>query len=156
MSAEAQAWGIFVGLPVAAIILLWLLGGGADPAPARPTPAPARMPPMQAEAVAEAQWHAVDGDTIKSPAGVSYRLMGFDTPEIAQAKHAGERAMGIEAQRKLQAIIDSGDVRLELAGRKDKYGRELGTLFAGDRPVSEIMIGEGLARPNNGERRKPW
>jgi len=149
-------WGIFVGLPIMAIVLAYLTAGKPAGAPATLTPAPARRPPMQAEAVAEAQWLAVDGDTIKSPAGVSYRLTGFDTPEITQAKHAGERAMGIEAQRRLQAIIDGGDVRLELAGRKDKYGRELGTLFAGDRPVSEMMIESGLARPNNGERRKPW
>jgi endonuclease YncB( thermonuclease family) len=87
---------------------------------------------------------------------VDYRLMGFDTPEITQAKSERERAMGIKAKERLPAILDAGDVRLEVAGRKDKYGRELGTLFAGGKPVSEIMIGEGLARPNNGERRKPW
>jgi endonuclease YncB( thermonuclease family) len=36
----------------------------------------------------------VDGDTIKSPAGVTYRLMGFDSPETFRAKCADEFALG--------------------------------------------------------------
>jgi endonuclease YncB( thermonuclease family) len=161
MSMDAKLWALFVGMPLLAFIGGALVGVGPAPQCPKPTAAPIQRPvtptPQRpAETASPSSWRAVDGDTIESPAGVDYRLMGYDTPEITQAKSERERAMGIRAKERLQAILDAGDVRLEVAGRKDKYGRELGTLFAGDRPVSEIMIGEGLARPNNGERRKPW
>ncbi len=47
----------------------------------------AMMPGPQAQPVqGPTLYTVVDGDTIRSPAGVSYRLMGYDTPETFQAK----------------------------------------------------------------------
>ena len=102
------------------------------------------------------QWIAVDGDTIKSPAGVRYRLLGFDAPETALAKCIGELDLGTKAKRRLQELINTGPAQLIESGKRDKYGRSLATLMIGGRDVAGIMIAEGLGRPYKGGKREGW
>lgn len=102
------------------------------------------------------QWVAIDGDTIKSPAGVRYRLLGFDAPETALAKCVGELDLGTKAKRRLQELINTGPAQLIESGRRDKYGRSLATLTIGGRDVAGIMITEGLGRPYKGGKREGW
>ena len=51
----------------------------------------------------------MDGDTIRSPAGVTYRLLGFDTPETYRSRCAEELSLGIKAKRRLDQLIASGE-----------------------------------------------
>ncbi len=48
------------------------------------------------------------------------------------------------------------EVKVIESGKRDKYGRTLATLTANGRDVGDVLIGEGLARPYHGERRKSW
>lgn len=98
----------------------------------------------------------VDGDTIRSPAGVRYRLLELDAPETFFARCDAELALGMKAKARLEQILASGTARLVESGRIDKYRRSLATLTVNGRDVAEIMIAEHLARPYHGERRKGW
>jgi micrococcal nuclease len=99
---------------------------------------------------------AIDGDTIKSPAGVKYRLLGLDAPETYLAKCIEELDLGTAAKRRLQDLIDTGKARLVESGKLDKYGRSLATLYIAGADVAGILIKEGLARPYAGGKREGW
>jgi micrococcal nuclease len=99
----------------------------------------------------------VDGDTIRSPAGVSYRLMGYDTPETFQAKCPAELEAGLKAKERLKELIASGETKLIESGKIDRYGRSLARLEVNGRDVAVILVSEGLARPYNGKgKREGW
>jgi micrococcal nuclease len=99
---------------------------------------------------------AIDGDTIRSPAGIRYRLLGLDAPETALAQCVEELDLGTKAKRRLQELIDTGAARLIESGRIDKYGRTLATLYVAGTDAALILIAEGLARPYAGGRRESW
>jgi micrococcal nuclease len=101
-------------------------------------------------------YRVIDGDTIEAPFGVKYRLLGFDTPEIFRSKCDAELELGRVAKERLEEILASGEVRVIESGRTDKYRRTLAHVEVDGRDVGEILIGEGLARPYKGERRKSW
>ncbi|MBC8048522.1 MAG: thermonuclease family protein [Chitinophagales bacterium] len=101
-------------------------------------------------------WIVVDGDTMKAPYGVTYRVLGYDTPETHFAKCDAERRLGNVATRRFEQLLKSGEVKVEETGRIDKYGRTLATVYVNGRDVSEIMIGEGLARAYDGGKRESW
>jgi endonuclease YncB( thermonuclease family) len=98
----------------------------------------------------------VDGDTVKAPYGVTYRLLGFDAPETHFAKCDAERELGFAAKQRLEELLATSEVKVIESGKRDKYGRTLAQLTANGRDVGDILIGEGLARPYHGERRKSW
>jgi micrococcal nuclease len=98
----------------------------------------------------------IDGDTVESPYGVKYRLLGFDCPEIFQAKTPQEYALGMRAKKRLEQIITRGTVRIIETGKLDKYGRSLATMTVNGKDVGEILISEGLARAYGGGKRLPW
>ena len=98
----------------------------------------------------------VDGDTIRTPDGVPYRLLGFDTPETHRARSEYELRLGKKAKDRLEQIIASGEAVLIPSGRQDKYGRSLARLEVNGRDVGSILIGEGLARPYTGGKREKW
>jgi len=97
-----------------------------------------------------------DGDTIRAH-GKTYSLVGFDTPEIENAKCAIERQLGAQAAARLQAIISRGNLSLTEAPcscvpgthgtRLCNRGRLCGTLTAKGENVGDILIREGLAHP---------
>ncbi len=98
----------------------------------------------------------VDGDTIKAPYGVTYRLLGFDTPETHFAKCDAERELGLAAKDRLEELLATGEVRVIESGKRDKYGRTLAALTVNGRDVGDILIGESLARPYKGGHRDSW
>jgi endonuclease YncB( thermonuclease family) len=101
-------------------------------------------------------YRVVDGDTIHAPFGVKYRLMGFDTPEIFHSQCDAELELGMAAKERLEEILASGEVRVIESGRTDKYRRTLAHVEVDGVDVGKILIGEGLARPYKGEKRKSW
>ncbi len=98
----------------------------------------------------------IDGDTIRSPAGVTYRLLNFDAPETYRAKCEEEHAAGLKAKVRLEQFIASGNSQLIESGRSDHEGRTLAILMIKGDDVAQTMIAEGLARPYYGERPEGW
>jgi endonuclease YncB( thermonuclease family) len=127
---------------------------------------PARPEPIEPGAI-----RIVDGDTIDAE-GVTYRLVGFDTPETGgRARCSAERVLAARAAQRLEQLIDGGSLNLERVPCSCRPGTEgmpacnrgrlCGTLTARGRDVGEILIAEGLARPFVcGQRscpgRQPW
>lgn len=99
----------------------------------------------------------VDSDTIRIE-GQGFRLVGFETPEKGlQAKCAAEREKAAQATRRLRDIVAGGALKFERVAcaceggtegtLRCNDGRLCGVLSAAGRDVSDILIGEGLARP---------
>lgn len=92
------------------------------------------------------------------------RLKGIDTPELhprrlpsgATKEQRAARQSEIRRARKakaaLEELLKGKDLRVKLHG-KDKYGRALITLFAGETDVGEWLIREGYAREWHSKRR---
>lgn len=141
-------------LIVAMMLVAALVATRQQGLPAMPGPSPSA-------------WIAVDGDTIKSPAGVTYRIEGLDTPETFRARCSSEKAMGERARRRLQELLASPNARViestkksrktgEITAKLDKYGRTLAKVRIGKEDVSDILIREGLARRYAGGKRERW
>src|SRR5688572_11753296 len=82
-----------------------------------------------------------DGDTITvltaAKESVKVRLFGIDAPESKQA-------FGSRAKQELSALAFGKAVRVEVED-KDRYGRTVGRVFAGDVAVNVEMVRRGLA-----------
>ena len=81
-----------------------------------------------------------DGDTITvlvDREQVKVRLDGIDAPERRQA-------FGNAAREKLAALVFDQNVKVITKG-KDRYGRTIGTVIAGERSVNLQMVEAGLA-----------
>lgn len=82
----------------------------------------------------------IDGDTIVLENGERVRLLGMDTPERGQR-------YWLEAKRFLEEKVLDRTVKLEKdVEDKDKYGRLLRWIFAGDDFVNLQLVQEGYAR----------
>ena len=113
----------------------------------------------------------LDGDTIRIE-GQSFRLIGFDTPEKGlQARCAAEREKAVQATQRLRGIVAAGGLKFERVACPCEPSSEgtircndarlCAVLSAGGREISDILIGEGLARPLVCSRTKcppkqPW
>lgn len=92
----------------------------------------------------------VDGDTAWI-AGEKIRFADLNAPEISQPQCPAERARGIRARDRLLELLNAGTVTLARQGRdKDRYGRSLRIVLVDGKPVGDVLIREGLARPWRG------
>jgi micrococcal nuclease len=109
------------------VLTLQACGGGAGSAAAQPTP-------CVVERIA-------DGDTFSCRDGRRVRLIGIDTPELAQGES------GRRARAALSRLAPPGaSVRLERdVAARDRYGRELAHVWNGSRLVNEALVLEGWA-----------
>jgi endonuclease YncB( thermonuclease family) len=98
----------------------------------------------------------VDGDTIKSPYGLTYRILGYDTPETFRAKCDAERELGFAAKARLEELLTNREVRVLESGKMDRYGRSLARVTVDGEDLAVVMVREGLARPYKGEKRQSW
>jgi micrococcal nuclease len=115
--------------------LLALLALGALPScRAAPDNAAAQPSPCVVERIA-------DGDTFTCRDRVRVRLIGIDTPELAQGE------AGREARAALARLIPPGTaVRLEQdVSPRDRYGRTLAHVWRGSRLINEALVREGWA-----------
>jgi len=82
-----------------------------------------------------------DGDTFSCRDGRKVRLIGIDTPELAQGES------GHQARAALGRLAPPGtSVRLERdVASHDRYGRELAHVWNGARLVNEVLVLEGWA-----------
>ena len=102
-----------------------------------------------AEPIDPGGFRVLDGDTV-AVAGVTYRLIGFDTPEQgSRAKCAGEAALAERATSRLRAIVAAGGLdlaRVACACRAAtegtpscNYGRLCAVLRSSGQDVAEII-----------------
>ena len=105
---------------------------------ARPLPAPS--------AAVSGQAKVIDGDTIDID-GVRIRLEGIDAPEATQTcgrRWIGSWGCGEAAATELAKLVTAQPVTCESRGT-DKYGRMLGSCFAGGLDINAEMVKRGLA-----------
>jgi endonuclease YncB( thermonuclease family) len=95
------------------------------------------------------------------------RMLGFDSPELHPRKNEPTRELeasaAIAARDALAAQILHQCVWVEFAPRQDKFGRQLGTIYAlskdGSRRINinQWMIDHHLGKPFSGkEKKQPW
>ena len=89
----------------------------------------------------------VDADTIRSPVGVKYRLLGSDAPETLYAKCDSELRLGMKAKARLEQLIASGTARIIESGRLDKYRRSLATLTINGEDVAAVRSARDSLNP---------
>lgn len=90
----------------------------------------------------------VDGDTLRLTNGETVRLIGVDAPESVKP-HSPVEPYGPEAAEYLATLVHQAGnrVRLEFDGpRRDKYGRLLAYVWAGDKLLNEEIIRAGYGR----------
>ena len=96
--------------------------------------------------VSVAGYYVIDGDTIVVDKK-TFRINGIDAPEAGQ-KCTSERGRqwgcGDAATNVLYELTRLGDVRCERI-ETDKYGRFVGTCFAGDVDLGQAMVERGMA-----------
>ena len=100
--------------------------------------------------------YMIDGDTAKI-ADISYRLVGFDTPETYEPQCDYEKALGDQATRRARELVDrAGVVELVVLPSLDHYGRNLARMYVEGRDIGTILINEGLARVYLKGGRQSW
>ncbi len=83
------------------------------------------------------------------------RLLGFDTPEM-KARCPSELYRAIRATYFLKwQLLKAGKISA-LPRDHDRYGRRLVFVVVDGRPLSDVMIEAGMARPYAGGKRRGW
>ncbi len=84
----------------------------------------------------------IDGDTIELADGEHVRYIGIDTPEMRPVEAWAEAATAANRE-----LVEGRVVRLELdVQERDRYGRLLAYVWAGDVLVNEELVRRGLAQ----------
>lgn len=108
----------------------------------------------------------LDGDTVRQD-GITYRLIGFDTPEL-NARCPQELDLAIRAKARLEQLTPrSSLIPVPCACKPGtegtslcNYGRSCAILSINGTNVAQTMIAEGLARTyictDRCPRRKSW
>lgn len=98
----------------------------------------------------------VDGDTFWM-SGTKIRVADIDAPETHPARCEREAELGAAATLRLHALLNSGAVSLESAGRdRDRYGRKLRVVSVDGVGIGDTLVAEGLARRYAGGHREGW
>jgi micrococcal nuclease len=103
----------------------------------------------------------IDGDTVACDIQLGFdlallnepvRMLGVDTPELSkqpvEANKAKDRTKGLVAGA-------PGDVAVLVDPKhsRDKYGRVLGIMMAGETNINATLLAEGLGKPYDGGKR---
>ena len=97
----------------------------------------------------------IDGDSLNYQ-GRQIRIADIDAPELGSPQCREEYRLGLEAEARLQQLLNQGPFRLEAAGRaQDRYGRELYVLTREGAGLGKVLEREGLAHGSAGNK-LPW
>ena len=98
----------------------------------------------------------MDGDTLRSPAGIVVRIANIDTAEMA-CRCARECTLAHAATAYTRRMVEGAKtVELRPYSRpQDRHGRTLAYVMVDGRDLGEMLVSEGLARRWTG-RREPW
>lgn len=99
---------------------------------------------------------AIDGDSIRVD-GTSYRLYGFDTPELGKrAKCEHERIWAQASKARMRELLRTTRIRVSEPVKWCKWSPCV-KMWSNSEDVARIMIREGLAvRYYGGRKRKDW
>ena len=99
----------------------------------------------------------IDGDTIDVNLDLGFdvvlkkqriRLFGINTPE-SRTRDLEEKKHGLAAKARLGELIEAADtliIKTAIDGKaRGKYGRILGTVYADNKSVNDILVDEGHA-----------
>lgn len=81
-----------------------------------------------------------DGDTFTLGDGQRVRVLGADAPELGKCGANESKAM-------LEQFVKDKAVRIT-EEKRDTYGRRMGLVYVGNTLVNEVMLREGMARPD--------
>jgi endonuclease YncB( thermonuclease family) len=81
-----------------------------------------------------------DGDTFTLGDGQRVRLLGADAPELGKCGSE-------ESKNRLSSLVLGKTIQIT-EEKRDMYGRRMGLVYAGNTLVNEIMLRDGLARPD--------
>lgn len=107
-------------------------------------------------AISNPACHAIDGDTIRC-GKERVRLLGIDAPELHACRRGRVCAPGdpVASKDSLAAIMEGASLRIEPITR-DRYGRTVALVYAGDHNLSCAQIKAGqavyMAKWDNGGR----
>jgi micrococcal nuclease len=88
----------------------------------------------------------IDGDTIEIEGGERVRYIGINTPELKDPRGLVS-CFAKEATDENRRLIEGKTVRLEKdISDRDKYGRLLRYVYAGDVFINQILVGSGYAK----------
>ena len=87
---------------------------------------------------------ALDGESVKAPAGTRYRVLGITAPTVTTARCVAEFNAGTLARLRLQALLDVGAPLLVGTGKSDAKGRPLAALYV---DVAKLIAANELAWP---------
>jgi endonuclease YncB( thermonuclease family) len=118
-------------------------GGGA--------PAPSGAPPAQRWVLPHPLLHVVDGDTLDVDLDGNgrldiprerLRLLYIDTPELHASPKGLDPAHGLPAKAALERLVAAGPLEVQVlrGNERDRYGRTLALLRAGDTPVNVELV----------------
>jgi len=87
-----------------------------------------------------------DGDSLRTDKGEKIRLLGINSPEVANQGKPGQ-IMGDQAKQRLTELVAGKRVQLQMDKEKqDIYGRTLAQVFLRDGSwINAQMVGEGFA-----------
>jgi len=89
----------------------------------------------------------IDGDTVILADNDRVRYIGINTPEIKNRYKEKEEPYGPEAKEFNRTLVEDKWVKLEFdIEKRDRYGRLLAYVYAGDKFVNGMLIREGLAK----------
>lgn len=135
------------------VLLIALLLGACDEWSPPPREDLSPSPPSEPDARAGTEvalLGVVDGDTIRvrfEGGSERVRYIGIDTPEVAHAPGETSEPLGDAATEANRRLLGEGPVRLVFdVERRDRYGRLLAYVYAGEAMVNEVLLREGWAR----------
>lgn len=113
--------------------------------PATALLSPKETPPSSSTSQVFKVTRVIDGDTIEIENGDRVRYLGIDTPETVDPRKPVQ-CFGVEASKKNKELVEGKTVRLEKdITDKDKYGRLLRYVYAGDIFVNFELVKQGFA-----------
>lgn len=109
-----------------------------------------------------------DGDTItiaffpsyhneKTPYVCSFRLFGYDAPEMKPNLHMENRELHMKAGEKVKDLVKKkllgNIVDVEFSKKSEKFGREMGQIYINKNCFNEWIISNKLGKPYHGEKK---
>ena len=96
----------------------------------------------------------VDGDTVIADIDLGFdvhvikrlRIADYDAPEIYHPKSADEKALGLQAKERAEALLMEKQVVLRSGRTQGKYGRWIASISVDGKDFVAVMKSEGFVK----------